>query len=810
MTKHVRPLILLALLWAGVAQAEKPEGFIKTWLLCGPFPNPPNKPAVPGEEHIYDHTPPCVGLDTDYLAQHGGEAKIVPHAGMTHTKKDGTKVKWFEYTSDLDKVVFRKAIARTPNHVAYAFATVQVAEPGPCLLALGSDDGVRVWVNGEQVHYKLLKRPIREDDDLVPVTLKKGENRILVKVEQGWGGWGFILRLAPRDEVFSTVRTDVHRQKVTVSLRRRETEKRRKVVLLSAGKKVTEGLIEDPTGIGLASGTIEMPFPPPGSELGNLEIVVDGRSSGHVAVPSLGKARNEAFKWLTPIGSPGCVFAGEEFPRLDFERPFWVERLIGPYSISATYYDADYNEVESAEKPGRYGAVVDVKTADRTTRRFVTLFRQPEDFNWWRVKLDGDAMLPGELGVPPDVAKDYANSINGFVKGRIRDGMREPGGAILLSALHEAQADGIKADYYGEPEMRDRAWWLPLKRKLYGVDKKYGPFVCPRKIDGPTAGIVRKGSWREAGMKRGFARKLHSYLETWEDDTDEAFAVIVVRHGVIAFHRAYGTRHGKRMTLETKSWMASTTKMMSGTLMMMLVDQGLLSLDDRADKYLPPLRDVAKEWPATIRNLYRHTAGMSGHWGSWFSDMEYRVADMAPYYEFRKRYEYDGAGLDLSCKILELMSGETLPEFFRNHLLGPLGCEDTNVDDAAGGANSIPLDMARICQMLLQKGAYGDMRFFSESAFEQMLPKPFEEGMPNVPWGGYQGIGTGFFHGEGLGEGTFAHGAASGAFTRIDPVNDMVIVMTRNSRGENFSKYDKGFFEIIVDGLEKEMREEAH
>jgi len=789
------------------AQAGEKD-FIRTWLICGPFPNPPNKPAVPGEPHVYDHTPPCVGLDTDYLTERGGETKIVPVAGMTHTRKDGTQVKWFEHTSPVNKVVFRKAISREPNLVGYAYTTVDVAEPGPYLLALGSDEGVRVWVNGKEVHYKLLKRRIVEDDDLVPVTLRKGENRVLVKVEQGWGGWGFVMRLVPKDEVFSTVKTDAQRLTVTVSLRRSGTDRRQDVVLLSHGKKVAEGFIDDPAGTGVASGTIEVPFPPVGVELGELEIVVAGRTGGHVEVPSLGKARAGAFKWLTPRGYPGCVFAGEDFPRLDFERPLWVEQLIGPYSTSATFYDSDHNEVKAAGKPGRYGAVVDIKTSDRTTRRFVTLFRQPEHFSWWHTKLEGSVVLPQELGVPAHVAQEYADSINGFVKNQIREGMaRHSGGAILLAALHGAQANGIEGGYYSRPELRDRAWWLPLKRKLYGVDKKYGPFVCPRKMKGRPARVVRRGSLREAGMKRNFPKKLDEHLKEWERDSDAAFAVIVVRHGVIAFHKAYGERDGKPMTLETKSWIASPTKMLSGTLILMLVDQGLLSLDDRADKYLPPLMDVAKEWPATIRNLYRHTAGMSGHWGSSYSDMEYRVADMAPYYEVRKRYDYDGAGSDLSCKILELMTGETLPEFYRNHLFKPLGCTDTDVADAAAGAASTPLDMAKICQMLLQKGAYGNMRFFSEEIFEQMLPQPLGDVLDKIAEGSY-GIGTVFFEKDGLGKGTFAHPSGSSTFVRIDPENDLVIIMTRNQRGQNFMKYDKGFFKIIVDSLEKAESEE--
>ena len=94
--------------------------------------------------------------------------------------------------------------------------------------------------------------------------------------------------------------------------------------------------------------------------------------------------------------------------------------------------------------------------------------------------------------------------------------------------------------------------------------------------------------------------------------------------------------------------------------------------------------------------------------------------------------------------------------------------------------------------MLLNRGAYGEMRFYGEETFAKQLPTTLTMVLgqnTKTEWG----IGTMWFRDEGLGEGTFAHGAASGATFRIDPVNDMVIVMTRNDAGENFDKYHKKF-----------------
>jgi CubicO group peptidase (beta-lactamase class C family) len=689
--------------------------------------------------------------------------------------------------------------------VGYAYKCIEADEAGAYLLALGSDDGVCIWLNGEKVFYNLALGPIKADQYLVPFKFKKGKNHLLVKVEQGWGGWGFIMRFVPRGYVFSTHEIDIERMKIKLSLKKRASEKPEKLQLFSKDKIIAEAEFPSEKEGGLAEVDLTLPFPPVGEEYGDLRVVVDGREACTVEMPSFGKERMEAFKWQTPIGDSGYVFSGTDFPKMRFERPLWIESLIGPYELSTTFYDADYNKVTSAEKTGRYGAVVDIKTPTRTTRRFVTLYRQKKDFERWQSNMEIDVKkFPEELGISDTISKDYSEAVSDFARGKFFDGLYVgQNGSELLCALKEAEADGKKAGYYTSPELRDREWWLPLKRKLYGYDKEYPkPFISPVKLKGKPSRVIRKGSLKEAGFKEGFVKELDEHLTKWSKDTDEAFGVIVVRHGVIAFHKAYGERDGKPMTLETKSWMASTTKMMSGTLMMMLVDQGLINLDDRADKYLPPLKDISKPWPATIRNLYRHSAGMSGHWGSWMSDMEYRVADLAPHYECLVKYEYDGAGLDLSCKILELISGETLPQFFQNHLLRPLGCENTDVNNASGSAQSVPLDMAKVAQMLLQKGKYGNMQFFSEDTFKQMLPQPVT--IKNPPWDGNYGIGTGFFKGEGLGEGTFAHGAASQAFTRIDPVNDMVIIMTRNRAGSNFDKYKKGFFKTIVDNLVKE------
>jgi endonuclease/exonuclease/phosphatase family metal-dependent hydrolase len=396
--------MIAMMLCSTLAYGSTDGTFIQSWLLCGPFPNPAHEGAevVDGHPPVYDHTPPCVGLDTDYLLEHGGESEIVPVADMTHTKKDGSKVEWFEHTSPVSKIIFRKAITKTPKVVAYAYGEIAAPKAGRYLLALGSDEGVAVWVNGKRVHYKLLKRAIVEDDDLVPVTLKKGQNRILIKVEQGQGGWGFVLRVLSADNLISAVETDVERLAITVSFRKCALEEDEKFELKANGRTIASGVIPGQKTAAFSDVTLKVPFPPVGAEYSALDVVVEGRTIDSISMPSLSNIRNCAFREQTPKGDPGTLFAGETLPALAYENPAWIANLIGPYSLSVDYYDAEYKLVTKAEKPGRYGAIVEVNTATRTFRRFVDLYRQ-------------------KSGVAPS------------------------------------------------PDLRESAWWFPLKSKLYGA-----------------------------------------------------------------------------------------------------------------------------------------------------------------------------------------------------------------------------------------------------------------------------------------------------------------------------------------------------
>jgi hypothetical protein len=179
-------LVLTAATYALGDQKElrftlSPSGFITTWLMRGPFPNERE------------------GMrDTDYLLTDGGEQKTYSIEEITRlsaSDKDYDASKWRPYIADSYLISFNNVFTKTSRVVAYALCFMESSKKQPALIKLGSDDGVKVWLNGKLIHNNPVYRGFQIDEDVVRVELNRGRNMILVKVDQGEGGWGFCLRL---------------------------------------------------------------------------------------------------------------------------------------------------------------------------------------------------------------------------------------------------------------------------------------------------------------------------------------------------------------------------------------------------------------------------------------------------------------------------------------------------------------------------------------------------------------------------------------------------------------------------------------
>jgi hypothetical protein len=85
------------------------------------------------------------------------------------------------------------------NRTAYLRTNVWSDKSRKVLLELGSDDGIKVWLNGQVVHANNATRPAGPGQDKVEVTLKQGWNPLMLKVTQGGGEWAVCARIRRLD-----------------------------------------------------------------------------------------------------------------------------------------------------------------------------------------------------------------------------------------------------------------------------------------------------------------------------------------------------------------------------------------------------------------------------------------------------------------------------------------------------------------------------------------------------------------------------------------------------------------------------------
>ncbi len=189
-------LVLAGALWIRPSVGETPiyrsepsSQFLQDWLLCGPLPletPPPNDPEV---RHL-------VGFETDFLASIGGESNPTVSEGgkISH---QGTEVEWVRHHAEDHIVDLDGAISTQSHVVGYGYCEMESPGPQVCLLSLGTNDGYRLWLNGEQIGDYPSGRNLSADDEIVPVRLVSGKNRILLKVEERGNKWGFCMRVLP-------------------------------------------------------------------------------------------------------------------------------------------------------------------------------------------------------------------------------------------------------------------------------------------------------------------------------------------------------------------------------------------------------------------------------------------------------------------------------------------------------------------------------------------------------------------------------------------------------------------------------------
>lgn len=156
---------------------EPHRSFIPEWHLIGPFDNPRDENLNRlGLDLVY---PPEKEIDLTRTYQGVGKKPV--QWALTKTPARG---RMDLYQFDPYEMV-----------VVYAHIYIHSPKDQTVPLLLGTDDGVKVFLNKTLLHRVLTVRVVRPDQDRVPLPLKKGWNSLLLKIENNYGGYNFYARV---------------------------------------------------------------------------------------------------------------------------------------------------------------------------------------------------------------------------------------------------------------------------------------------------------------------------------------------------------------------------------------------------------------------------------------------------------------------------------------------------------------------------------------------------------------------------------------------------------------------------------------
>ncbi len=221
------------------------------------------------------------------------------------------------------------------------------------------------------------------------------------------------------------------------------------------------------------------------------------------------------------------------------------------------------------------------------------------------------------------------------------------------------------------------------------------------------------------GMSSERLKRMDSFLQKSVDDKEIPGAVaIVCRNGKIIYHKAFGSADntsGRAMKTDDIFRIASMSKAITSTAVMMLWEEGLFQLDDPISKYIPEFKNptvldsltmsdttyttkpAGKE--ITIRNLLTHTSGVG--YGVIDGDPRFKaiykkagivdlfttepvnigdnirkLAKLPLHHVPGEKFTYS-EGLDVLGYFIEIMSGMKFDEYLKKHIFEPLGMNDT-------------------------------------------------------------------------------------------------------------------------------------
>ena len=152
-----------------IEKVKHQNTYLTNWWIIGPFDNP-------DANGLLIKYPPEDEFDIE----------------RSYTGKNNQSILWQNIENkESGYMDFIKLFDDPDDGVAYAKTTMELEEGGKVKIGIGSNDGVKLWINGELVLSNQIARKAEPNQDILTVNLKKGKNDVLIKIDQTGGGWGF-------------------------------------------------------------------------------------------------------------------------------------------------------------------------------------------------------------------------------------------------------------------------------------------------------------------------------------------------------------------------------------------------------------------------------------------------------------------------------------------------------------------------------------------------------------------------------------------------------------------------------------------
>jgi CubicO group peptidase (beta-lactamase class C family) len=329
--------------------------------------------------------------------------------------------------------------------------------------------------------------------------------------------------------------------------------------------------------------------------------------------------------------------------------------------------------------------------------------------------------------------------------------------------------------------------------------------------------------------------------KTLSDTGVPAAEIAIVRDGKLVLTKAYGkANEGMPARPDQPYQIASNSKQFTAMALMLLRDEGKLSLDDPVSKFIPGITEGDK---ITIRQLLSHTSGLQDFWPQDYSFIDMETATTPQHivdkwakkpldFQPGTRWQYSNTGYVVAGMIAEKVSGQELVAFLKQRIFGPLGMtsvrnqDDTNTSAFPAGYHRFALGPVRVAKQPGRGWLYaaGELSMTAEDLAKWDIARINRTLIPAKDWveqetpvlrtdGRTNGYGLGVYNHYQRERHVIDHGGEAVGFLTQNTVypdtKDAIIVFTNADFSGATDTITSGIEKIVLDSPEPTLANEG-